>query len=233
MRVDAVCLDFYKTLADHRTGRGRGAILMQYLEAQGLASDPWEHQVLSDVFEPHGREYSPDLAPEPRSEYLVRLVERLFRRLNVQGANADAATHALAIWHVLGPSSLVLYPEVPRVLRALRAAGIATAVVSNWQCGLSHFCTELGIGGMLDAVIASAEVGSAKPEPAIFEEACRRLEVTANRTLHVGDTVLDDLEGARRAGLQAVLVQRGPSVDPTIGPWVSDLDGILERLGLN
>ena len=60
----AVTLDFYQTLAFHRDGRGRGRVLMEYLEAQGLKPAPWEHQVLFPIL----------LGPYVRTVRSVRLV---------------------------------------------------------------------------------------------------------------------------------------------------------------
>ncbi|MGH7502368.1 MAG: HAD family hydrolase [Longimicrobiales bacterium] len=224
--IDAVCFDFYNTLATHRDGRGRGKRLMAYFETHGLESDPWEHQVLYDVFEPHAREYSPTLSREARHAYHCRLAKRVFDRLNVRAPGSVAIEHAAGLWDALGPTSLVLFPDVATVLRSIKDAGMATAVVSNWHCGLAHFCVELGIGDQLDHVLASAEVGAAKPDPEIFAEACRRLGTSPARTLHVGDTILDDVEGAKRAGLQAVLVRRCNAVDEPGCPSVASLDEI-------
>lgn len=205
---DAITFDCYGTLIRLRTGVGRGRALMTYLSEQGLKSDPWEHQVLYDVFEAHAKEYSPDFPEEEKQQYLRRFVERVFRRLGVRASDGEAADHAQSVWTLLGPVSFSVFTEVPGVLRTLKAAGYRLAVVSNWQCGLGHFCTELGLGDAFDDVVASAEVGSSKPDPAIFHEACRRLGVHCGRVLHVGDSLEDDFEGARRAGLQAVLLQR-------------------------
>jgi HAD superfamily hydrolase (TIGR01509 family) len=230
--IAAVCFDFYNTLATHRHGVGRGRRLMQYLEANGLECDAWEHQVLYDVFEPHGREYSPAHSPELKHAYYCRLAGRVFERLNVRAPRSAAADHASHVWEILGPASLVLFPEVPGVLRSVKRAGLLTAIVSNWMCGLEHFCVELGIGSELDHVIASAEVGAAKPDPVIFEEASRRLGVPPERILHIGDTFVDDVEGARAAGFQAILVQRSSVVEETHGPAVSSLDKVLNLPGI-
>lgn len=219
--IQAVTFDFYNTLVYSRAGHGRGIALMEYLRRAGLESDPWEHRVLYDVFEPHGREYSPTDSPEDRRRYRVRFAQRVFGRLGVRGASAVPEDHAEEIWQLLGPASLALYPDVSSVLAGVKQRDLSVAVVSNWQCGLGHFCTELGIGGLLDEVIASAEVGSAKPEPEIFHEACRRLDVAPERTLHVGDSAVDDLDGARGAGLRAVLVERDGPKDARIPPGAS------------
>ena len=232
MAVDirAVTFDFFDTLATHRDQRGRGAMIMEYLRSRGLASDPWEHQVLYDVLEPHGREYAPDLPDPDKRRYLCRLAERLFRRLNVRCEVPEAREHAERIWELIGPSSLTVFPEVPGTLRRLRAAGYRLAIVSNWQCGLGHFCAELAIGEPFDHVVASAEVGHAKPSPEIFEEACRRLGLPPERVLHVGDTPEADVEGARGAGMRAVLISRRGDDGGSKGPVIRTLDGIFDVL---
>jgi hypothetical protein len=79
--VEAVTFDFFNTLVFHRRGDGgRGSMLMNYLRSQGLDSDPWEHQMLYDVLEPHAREYAPDQSPAEKQRYLYRLAERVFER---------------------------------------------------------------------------------------------------------------------------------------------------------
>jgi len=231
--IDAVCFDFFNTLVEHRDGRGRGASLMEYFASAGLDSDPWRHDVMYDVFEPHAREYSPTLPEEAKAAYLDRLTGRLFAYLNVRVAPETMSRHAAHVWELIGPPSLSVFPDVDGVLRSLRQAGLKTAVVSNWMCGLGHFCVELGIGDLFDHVLASAELGRKKPEPAIFAEACRRLGTEPGRTLHVGDTLLDDLEGARNAGLHALLVQRNADGNGTAGPSIRSLDEIPGLLGLD
>lgn len=249
--VRAVSFDFFNTLVHHRSGRGRGTMLMEYFEEQRLASDPWEHEVLYDVFEPHGIEYAPDQPLEERKRYHRRLSRRVFQRLRVRAPAGVAAEHADSVWRLLGPDSLAVYPEVADLLVRLREEGYPLAVVSNWQCGLAHFCTELGLGDYFDHVLASAEVGSQKPDPGIFAEACRRLGVPEGRVLHVGDDAIDDLEGATGAGLRAVLVRREPEPGPRTAseeahrprerrsnaaradaPIIPSLDGLRQLLGL-
>jgi HAD superfamily hydrolase (TIGR01509 family) len=227
--IEAVTLDFFNTLVRHNRGDGgRGAQVMEYLRARGLESDPWDHQILYDVFEPHGREYSPAFGPIERQRYLVRLAGRLFQALNVRGGVA-AADHAASIWELIGPHSLEVFPDVRITLEHLRAAGLRLAVVSNWQCGLGHFCEELGLRLFFDEVIASAETGCAKPQREIFLGACRRLDVAPDRVLHVGDTPEDDLDGARNAGLHALLIRRD-ALDSPADWWIRSLEQLPARL---
>jgi len=231
--IDAVCFDFYETLVELRDRRGRGSRLTEYFANEGLASDAWRHDVLYDVFEPHDREYSPAMPRGAKDAYLQRLARRLFDALNVRVEPETLPGHAANIWELIGPTSLLVFPEVGRVLRTLRSAGIKTAIVSNWMRGLGNFCSELGIADGFDHVLASAELGTKKPEPEIFEEACRRLGTAPGRTLHVGDTVVDDLHGARNAGLHALLIERRPDGIEPSGPIVRSLDEVPRLLGLD
>ncbi len=197
--IDAITFDFYNTLVHHRHGSGRGAMVTEYLDAQGWDHDPWEHQVLYDVFEHHDTDYGAVKLEVEKYLYDVTLADRLFQRLNVRAPRGAASEHAVNLWYLLGPASLALFPDVSGVLRTLKQADYPLALVSNWQCGLHNFCVELGIGHAFDHVLASAEIASEKPDAAIFNEACRRLDTPAHRVLHVGDTILDDVDGARAA----------------------------------
>jgi putative hydrolase of the HAD superfamily len=98
-----------------------------------------------------------------------------------------------------------LYPEVQSVLGKLQKRGVLLAVISNWQKGLSHFCTELGIRDYFEVIISSAEVGIEKPDARIFEEASHRLRLAPQFILHVGDQEIEDFIGAQSAGFRSVL----------------------------
>ncbi|HVN62855.1 MAG TPA: HAD-IA family hydrolase [Gaiellaceae bacterium] len=79
------------------------------------------------------------------------------------------------------------------------AQGLALAVVSNWDVGLRE---KLGaLASRFACVVTSAEVGAAKPDPAVFLAALARLGVEPARALHIGDEQ-DDEDGARAAGMR-------------------------------
>jgi putative hydrolase of the HAD superfamily len=119
------------------------------------------------------------------------------------------------------------YPEVPAALGRLRAAGARLAVVSNWDVSLHDVLERTQLRALVDAVVISAELGAAKPDPAIFRAALDRLGASAADAMHVGDSVEHDVEGARAAGLRAVLVARNGAVPPDGVPVVASLDGLL------
>jgi putative hydrolase of the HAD superfamily len=115
---------------------------------------------------------------------------------------------------LLGAIRFRAYPEVPEVLARLREAGARLAVVSNWDVSLHDVLERTGLRPLVDAVVISAELGVAKPDPAIFHAALERLGATADGALHVGDSLEHDVAGARAAGLDAVLVARNGAQAP-------------------
>jgi HAD superfamily hydrolase (TIGR01509 family) len=181
-----------------------------------LNPGPWEHDVLYDVFASHSTDYSPSAPESERLTYYSTLSRRVLERMGIASSSDEAAAHAEALWDLLGPSCFGVFPDALKALPALRARGIPVAVVSNWQSGLSHFCAELGLGDAFEHVLSSADFGVEKPDERIFLEACNRLGVPPERTLHVGDTHLDDYIGAESAGLQAVLIDRTNQSDASI-----------------
>ena len=135
------------------------------------------------------------------------------------GLPADVLTEAL-----LDALVFRAYPEVPGALAALRDRGFALVVVSNWDFSLHERLAETGLGPLLDAAVASAELGAAKPEPAIFAHALGLVDAVAAGSWHVGDTPDADVGGALAAGLRPVLVARGGAVAAPEGvPVIADL----------
>jgi HAD superfamily hydrolase (TIGR01549 family) len=100
------------------------------------------------------------------------------------------------------------FADAPPALDALRADGVRLVCVSNWDCSLGRVLESSGLLDRLDGVVSSAEAGARKPDPAIFAAALALVECGPDEALHVGDTPEEDLEGARRAGIRALLIDR-------------------------
>ena len=93
-------------------------------------------------------------------------------------------------------------------LTALRRRGLRLVVVSNWDVSLHERLAETGLAELVDGAVASAEVGAAKPDPAIFAHGLALAGAGAAEACHVGDSPEADVEGALAAGLHAVLLAR-------------------------
>ena len=127
--------------------------------------------------------------------------------------------------HYARPDAWRVFADVVPALTALR--GLRLAVVSNFDGRLPALLAGLGLAPFLDAVVYSSSVAAAKPEPAIFHAALRKLDVPAAEALHVGDGVIADTQGARAAGMRAVLLDRSRR-RPPVPPDVRVIDSLAE-----
>jgi putative hydrolase of the HAD superfamily len=119
------------------------------------------------------------------------------------------------------------YPDSAPALRALRADGWTLVVVSNWDASLRERLAETGLADLVDGVVASAELGAAKPDGAIFARGLALAGARASAAWHVGDSVEADVEGALAAGIRPVLLCREgepPALDGV--PVIRGLDAL-------
>jgi len=107
------------------------------------------------------------------------------------------------------------YPEAREALGALRCLGVKLVAVSNWDVSLPQTLEAVGLLQLLDGVVSSAAVGAAKPDPLPFQRALALAGCAASEALHVGDSVEEDVAGARAAGIECWLLQRKPKPAPT------------------
>ncbi|HVM58570.1 MAG TPA: HAD-IA family hydrolase [Gaiellaceae bacterium] len=144
--------------------------------------------------------YYVERSHEGRDEAALALLRRdcagVF--LDAAGVALDPGEFAPAF---VGALEFEALPGAAAACRALAAAGLRLAVVSNWDVGLHDHLAALGLDGLLDAVVTSAEAGAPKPAAAVFELALARLGADAAHAVHVGDADAD-AEGARAAGLR-------------------------------
>jgi putative hydrolase of the HAD superfamily len=117
--------------------------------------------------------------------------------------------HTTARDVMLGSLEFVPFPDVLPALGALRDRRVV--VVSNWDCSLVDWLGAAGLLEHVDGVVTSAEVGVAKPGVAIFERGLSLAGVQAADAVHVGDSLENDVAGARAAGVRPVLLARDGS----------------------
>src|SRR5262245_29309125 len=129
-------------------------------------------------------------------------------RGRLDGGEVSPAAFSRLATHFRDPASWMVYADVRPTLEALRDRGLALAVISNWDSHLPSLLDALKLTPFFRTISVSAIEATGKPESAIFLRTCERLGVSPSEALHVGDSPTDDVEGARAAGLSAVLLDR-------------------------
>lgn len=123
-------------------------------------------------------------------------------------------------------SAFYVFPDVIPALDAMQAAGLRLAVVSNWGWAAPELLQTLELARHFEVLSISARVGFQKPHPAIFEHALELLRIRPDQAVHVGDDPGADVVGARRAGVEPILIDRRGRLHPPIGSDAPS-DGVL------
>jgi putative hydrolase of the HAD superfamily len=122
-----------------------------------------------------------------------------------------------------------LYDDVPDALAVLRAAGLRIGLVSNSSRDVSEFARHHHLD--VDAGISSFHHGHTKPHASIFRAVLDLLGVDPVQAAMVGDTIADDVDGARALGMHAILLDR-ESLHADFDPRVATLNELPALLGL-
>ena len=221
MRYDAIFLDVDETL------------LWVDMDVEGFVEDLAPYAEDGSLTVEEARKLVWESLKEHINENInYRTEEELaeFRRENARktarALGLDAPTEVLvAAWErriLFKP-----YPESEEVMDELVEMGLPLYAVSNWDVQLEYVLDHLGWTRYFNGIVASAKVGSEKPEKVIFEEALQVAGVPRERVVHVGNDPVSDIQGATSRGIDAVLVDRKGGLEaPEAVATLSDLRGL-------
>ena len=163
---------------------------------------------------------------EHDDEIWFRFTERIVRGM---GGDADSA-YACAVEITRGwerHENFELYDDVPDALAALRAAGLSIGLISNSARDVREFARHHALD--VDAGISSFHHGRTKPHASIFRAVLDLLGFEPAEAAMVGDTIADDIEGARALGMDAILLDR-QGIHPDFEPRIETLGELAVKL---
>lgn len=134
--------------------------------------------------------------------------------------------------HFARPDSWRCFDDVPELLVELESRGYMLAIASNFDRRLHDVCNGFPALRKIGIRVISSEVGYRKPGGKFFEELVSQAGCDPAEVLMVGDDLLNDFEGARRAGLGAVLINRRRQQQAAEGSpdEIGNLSELLVRL---
>jgi HAD superfamily hydrolase (TIGR01549 family) len=157
-----------------------------------------------------------------------RFTEEIFLGMGgPDGIASECATEIEQGWEV--SENFELFEDALPVLEELRAAQLRLGLVSNGIRDLREFVVHHRLD--VDAVVGSRAHGFVKPHPTIFQAALEQLGVEPAEAVMVGDSLEEDVEGARALGLRAILIDREDR-HPEVKERLTDLYGLPAALGL-
>jgi haloacid dehalogenase superfamily, subfamily IA, variant 3 with third motif having DD or ED/haloacid dehalogenase superfamily, subfamily IA, variant 1 with third motif having Dx(3-4)D or Dx(3-4)E len=161
-------------------------------------------------------------------EIWILFTQRIIEGMGGSGDTYAAAAEMTANWE--HAHHFELFDDVLPALAALRAHGLKLGLLSNTERDLGLFVAHHRLA--VDAVLTSRLHGKTKPHDSIFRRMLELLDVQAAEAVMVGDTIEDDVEGAKAVGMRAILVDRG-GLYPDANDRLDDLRALPRALGLD
>lgn len=117
------------------------------------------------------------------------------------------------------PQNIVLYRDTISTLDGLRGKGYKVGILTNGPSKYQRDKIEYaGLSNHVDAVVVGGELPNSKPHKDAFVEVCRQLGCRIEECVYVGDHPINDVDGARKAGMKAIWFK-------SVGIW---LGGVKE-----
>ena len=187
---------------------------------------PWHTVDLSEQWHVYARRYAPD--PETAAALAARILAvedeawariragggsaRLAEVLTEAGVDTDHPGHdaAMTAYEEFWEPHTFTDPDVAPLFAGLHARGLRVGVLSNTIWSRDYHERVFARDGLLDLVdgaVYTSEIDHAKPHRAAFRAAMEAVGVSdPARCVYVGDRAFEDVHGAQRAGMRAVLV---------------------------
>ncbi|HMS83726.1 MAG TPA: HAD-IA family hydrolase [Nitrospira sp.] len=216
-----------------------GEIYLRHAIEFGFAPKPDSVAAITQAFRRAFREAPPPVfaAADPvrlkQSERLwwFDIVHNVFYRVGMFERFDEFFDHVFRVFE--DHRSWRLYPETMSTVVRLKAQGLELGIISNFDSRLFGVLRGLGLAEAFDTVTISSVAQAAKPAPQIFLSALEKHAVDPEEALHVGDSLREDVEGGRKAGLHVALVDRNSteqSGDISVIKSLEELFPLLDRI---
>ena len=155
--------------------------------------------------------------------------------LAVFEAPPEVLEEVVALRRPVTLEGLVPVPGAAETIAELRRRGLRIGLITVCSEDIEVLWPETEFAGLFDAEIFSSSIGLSKPDPRIYLACCEALGVEPHEAVFVGDGANDELEGARRVGMDAILIHREGEdplwgLDAWDGPRVTSIPGVLDLL---
>ena len=139
--------------------------------------------------------------------FISNIDDGLLQRLSEEVVRRIATIYADSFCH----HPPTLHPSAVEVLRGVKEGGYSVGLISNTGmtpgATFRSYMEQLGILGYFDTLTFSDEVRLAKPSREIFIRTAKELGAPPEQVVHVGDHLLNDVLGARNAGMKTIWIE--------------------------
>jgi len=206
--IDAIMLDAGGTLIDLKPSRE--AIFAKVLHQHGFNAE------LEDIARSVARaervfdDAQAKLDGKHEDVFWNSYDEFILKRLGFKGDHEKFSKDVSVEFDRVVPEvkNWVAFPDARPLLEDLKKRDFKIGLVSNATDLARKVMDNLDLSKYFDIMILSEEVGLRKPDPKIFLKAADEVGVHPSRAIHIGDRLAVDVLGAKKAGMNAVLIDR-------------------------
>jgi len=199
--VKAVLFDLGGTLIDTAD---IFEIWRRILEAHGIKRSL---DKISSAHKETEKQFNPKDYPRLSDEFYITWNLHILKKLGICKNLQSLAGKISEEWW--DHSDVRLYPDAEEALRQLKKMGLKMGLVTNgFQSDIDQILPRVGLANFFDVTVGVDAVGKTKPNREIFLYTLKKLGVSPQEVLFVGDQLETDYEGARKEGLQALLIDR-------------------------
>jgi putative hydrolase of the HAD superfamily len=209
--IRAVFFDWFNTLAHYEPPRED--LESQALKEVGIDVSPRDLRrgllvADRDYFEENISSPVRERSPEEQAKVYIRYQKTVLAEAGVSATDDLLLKTMGNLQKLYRVMTFVLFDDVLPTLKTLNEQNFTLGLLTNIQSEINPICQKLGIAPYLDFTVTSGEAGADKPEPPIFRLALERAGVDASEAVHVGDQYRLDVAGARRVGINPILIDR-------------------------
>jgi len=203
-------------------------IMKRMLEAKGILRSVEEINKAREEAETRIGGYK-DLA-DLREEFWIKWNTEILKSIGIQKDLEILATYIFESWWDYAEARL--YPEVTKVLQKLKERILKLGVITNGlKSDIDKLLPQVGLTDTFDVVVVIDSVGKMKPDKDIFLHALKKLNVKPHEALFIGDRIEEDYNGAKNAGIKALLIDRENKIEENIDK-IQSLEEIFEKLDM-
>lgn len=228
-RIRVVCFDAVDTL--FRVRGSVGEVYARMAEPFGVRLAPAAIQrafgdVLAQAPPPAFPGASPQQIPKLETQYWHNIVRAVFDRL---GGIPRFEAYFQSVYEAFRRADTwELFADTRPALEHLRNTGRRIGVISNFDSRIYDVFDALNLRVYVDGFFISTQIGAAKPDRRLFQAALDYFACSGDQALFIGDSPREDVEGAARAGMVSVLLDRdGRHNAPSGALRITDLFQLL------
>lgn len=152
---------------------------------------------------------SPEDIPGCEHEWWEAIAFFTFERVDASQQFSDFPAFFDKLYaHFATSEPWILYPDVRSSLEKWRSLGITLGIISNFDTRIYSVLKALELEDFFTSVTISSEAIAAKPDPKIFSKALEKHNCAPQEAWHIGDSLKEDYQGAKAAGLRGILIKR-------------------------